>query len=67
VDGVPVERKVLRTGNRVQLGGWTLVYWRAEYADHGRPFGGRIGGELGHQQPQPGRHRLDDRSPERGA
>jgi hypothetical protein len=58
VDGLPVERKVLRTGNRVELGSWTLVYWRAEYADHGRPFGGRIGGELGHQRPQPGRHGL---------
>ncbi|RNM14684.1 FHA domain-containing protein [Nocardioides pocheonensis] len=64
VDGLPVERKVLRTGNRVELGSWTLVYWRAEYADHGRPFGGRIGGELGHQQPQPGRHGLAARAPE---
>jgi hypothetical protein len=58
VDGLLIERKILRTGNRIELGSWTLVYWRAEYADHGRPFGGRIGGELGHQQPQPGRHRL---------
>ena len=57
VNGLPVERKILRTGNRVELGSWTFVYWRAEYADHGRPFGGRIGGELGHQKPQPGRHR----------
>ena len=30
-----------------------LSYYREEYADHGRPYGGRIGGELGHQKPQP--------------
>ncbi|HEX2893857.1 MAG TPA: hypothetical protein VHO29_07625 [Marmoricola sp.] len=57
VNGLPVWRKILRTGDRVELGEWTFAYWRAEYADHGRPFGGRIGGELGHQRPQPGRHR----------
>lgn len=66
VNGVPVQRKVLRSGNRVELGGWTFVYWRAEYADHGRPYGGRIGGELGHQRPQPGRHRLAAPTPEGG-
>jgi hypothetical protein len=64
VDGMPVQRKILRTGNRVELGTWTFAYWRAEYADHGRPFGGRIGGELGRQQPQPGRHRLAARAPQ---
>lgn len=58
VNGVPVERRVLRTGARIEVGNWILAYRRAEYADHGRPFGGRIGGELGRQQPQPGRHRL---------
>jgi hypothetical protein len=46
---------LLRTGTRVQLGDWTLTYAREEYADHGRPYGGRIGGELGHQRPQPPR------------
>jgi hypothetical protein len=56
VNGLPVERRILRTGNRVELCPWTFSYWRAEYADHGRPYGGRIGGELGHQKPQPGRH-----------
>ena len=66
VDGVPVQRKILRSGNRVELGDWTFVYWRAEYADHGRPYGGRIGGELGHQRPQPGRHRLAAPVPEGG-
>ena len=28
-----------------------LVFFREEYADHGRPYGGRIGGEAGHQMP----------------
>jgi hypothetical protein len=54
VNGARVQRggRVLRTGARVSVGHWTLVYRRAEYADHGRPFGGRIGGELGHQRSQ---------------
>lgn len=43
---------LLRTGARVDLGPWTLTYRRAEYADHGRPFGGRAGGEIGHQRSQ---------------
>ena len=46
---------LLRTGRRIELGGWTLSYVREEYADHGRPYGGRIGGELGHQRKQPPR------------
>ena len=53
VHGAAVERAVLRTGSRVELGRWrTLVFVREEWADHGRPHGGRIGGELGHQRPQ---------------
>lgn len=63
VNGVPVERRVLRTGARIELGDWILAYRRAEYADHGRPFGGRVGGELGYQKPQPGRHRSDTDGP----
>ena len=55
VHGAAVERAVLRTGSRVELGRWTLVFAREEWADHGRPHGGRIGGELGHQRPQPPR------------
>ncbi|MDQ0615424.1 hypothetical protein QF046_003065 [Microbacterium sp. W4I4] len=47
--------EVLRTGARFTLGEWTLVFGRAEYADHGRPFGGREGGELSDQLPQPER------------
>ncbi len=57
VNGVPVERRLLRTGARVELGDWVLAYRREEYADHGRPYGGRIGGELGRQRSQPARHR----------
>jgi hypothetical protein len=30
-----------------------MVYFRAEYADHGRPYGGRQGGEIDQQQWQP--------------
>jgi hypothetical protein len=56
VDGAPVVTDgLLRTGRRVQLGSWTLTYVREEYADHGRPYGGRIGGELGRQRRQPPR------------
>jgi hypothetical protein len=46
--------QVLRTGARLELGEHTLAYVREEYADHGRPFGGRLGGEAGHQRDQPG-------------
>jgi hypothetical protein len=55
VHGAPVESAILRTGARITLGTHQLAYFREEYADHGRPFGGRIGGELGHQRPQPPR------------
>ena len=57
VHGAPTVSNILRTGTRVDLGDHTLIYAREEFADHGRPFGGRIGGELGHQVPQPPRHR----------
>jgi hypothetical protein len=56
VSGEPVRQRILRTGSRVEIGAWTMTYFREEYADHGRPYGGRIGGELGHQKPQPPRH-----------
>ncbi len=46
---------ILRTGARVDLGPYALSYFREEYADHGRPYGGRMGGELGHQRSQPPR------------
>lgn len=62
VNGSPVDTALLRTGSRVQLGAVTLSFFREEYADHGRPYGGRLGGEFGQNRPQPprsGRHDLD--------
>ncbi len=61
VNGERVDRRLLRTASRVQVGPWTMTFYREEYADHGRPYGGRVGGEVGHQRPQPGRHRVDGR------
>lgn len=57
VHGAPVASQLLRTGARVELGGHQLAFFREEYADHGRPHGGRIGGELGRQLPQEPRSR----------
>ncbi|MHC5796244.1 FHA domain-containing protein [Lacisediminihabitans sp. FW035] len=44
--------QVLRTGTRIELGHWKMAYFREEFADHGRPHGGRVGGELARQKPQ---------------
>jgi hypothetical protein len=49
--GVPGEG-VLRTGSPVTLGSWSMSYYREEFADHGRPGGGRLGGEGSHQPGQ---------------
>ncbi|PZU42366.1 MAG: hypothetical protein DI571_11450 [Arsenicicoccus sp.] len=46
------EGRVLRTGATLACGTQTFVYVRDEYADHGRPFGGREGGEFSRQRPQ---------------
>jgi hypothetical protein len=61
VHGAPAQRALLRNATRVELGRWTLVYAREEYADHGRPYGGRVGGELGRQRSQPPRNELQRR------
>ncbi len=54
VNGVRVTtEQVLRTGSRVEMGPWTMVYSREEFADHGRPYGGRAGGEFSRQRDQP--------------
>lgn len=54
VNGVKVTtEQVLRTGSRVEIGQWTMVYSREEFADHGRPYGGRAGGEYSRQRDQP--------------
>lgn len=46
-------QRILRTGARLLLGPWRLVFFREEYADHGRPFGGRTPGEFSRlQRPQ---------------
>ncbi|WP_134767787.1 FHA domain-containing protein [Nocardioides sp. 1609] len=61
-------RQVLRTGARLEVGGHVLAFFREEHADHGRPHGGRIGGELGRQLPQeprPTRRDRDDRTDRR--
>lgn len=47
--------EVMRTGAHFTAGPWTLVFSRDEFADHGRPFGGREGGELDDQPAQPAR------------
>ncbi|MCW2543156.1 MAG: hypothetical protein JWM40_708 [Frankiales bacterium] len=46
VHGRPVTEAELHSGARIELGGWVMSYARAESADHGRPDGGRQGGEL---------------------
>jgi hypothetical protein len=46
---------VLRSGAQFVLGPWRFVYERAEFADHGRPYGGREGGEGTDQLFQPPR------------
>jgi predicted GNAT family acetyltransferase len=43
---------ILRTGAHFTAGPWRIIFVRDEFADHGRPYGGRIGGEAGHQRPQ---------------
>ncbi len=55
VHGEPADGKLLRTGARLDLGEHHLVFYREEFADHGRPYGGRLGGEAGEQLRQPGR------------
>jgi hypothetical protein len=52
---VAAEGEVLRTGAQFRLGPWRLVFARDEFADHGRPYGGRSGGEGAHQRHQPPR------------
>ena len=46
---------ILRTGSQVRTGQYTFVFQRDEFADHGRPHGGRQGGEFAEQAPQPRR------------
>ena len=50
----PAER-ALRTGSHLSVGSWELTFHREEFADHGRPFGGRQGGEFADNKLQPPR------------
>lgn len=52
VDGANVGEKLLHSGDRIELGDWMLSFARAEFADHGRPYGGRQGGEFSDQRQQ---------------
>ncbi|WP_314427468.1 FHA domain-containing protein [uncultured Microbacterium sp.] len=57
----PGERvQTLRTGARFTVGAWELVFARDEFADHGRPYGGRLGGEYSDQPLQPSRPDYSD-------
>lgn len=47
--------ETLHTGARFTAGDWRFVFMRDEFADHGRPYGGRLGGEGAHQRRQPPR------------
>ncbi len=65
VHGERVSTAVLRTAARVELGPEprvALTFAREEYADHGRPYGGRVGGELGHQRSQPTRRSVQEQT-----
>lgn len=52
MNGVDVGEKSLRTGDRLEFGDWVMSFFREEFADHGRPYGGRQGGEFSHQKAQ---------------
>jgi FHA domain len=58
INGERMGSHVLRTGDRLEIGPWTLTYRRDEVADHGRPHGGRQGGEGAVQQAQPPRSQV---------
>jgi hypothetical protein len=45
-DGVLADSAGLHHGDRLELGAVTLVFQRDEEADHGRPDGGREGGDF---------------------
>jgi hypothetical protein len=64
VDGQPASSKPLRTGDRIELGDWTLSFFREECADHDIPGGGRQGGDPHPVQQEP---RPRGTSPEGGS
>lgn len=46
VHGQPVSKVELHSGARIEVGHNVLSFAREEFADHGRPNGGRQGGEM---------------------
>jgi hypothetical protein len=52
LDGRPNAGRILRTGALISLGSWRLAFFREEFADHGRPFGGRDGRKFPVQRQQ---------------
>lgn len=54
------DSQTLRTGAHFTAGPWTLVFARDEFADHGRPYGGRAGGEYSDQPLQSARPDYDE-------
>lgn len=56
--------ETLRTGAHFTAGPWQLIFIRDEFADHGRPYGGRRGGELAYQRPQEARPDYAEEHPE---
>lgn len=55
VHGELVQSARLSNSARISVGESVLTFQREEYADHGRPYGGRVGGEAGRQRAQPPR------------
>ena len=53
VNGKQVGQSPLHTGDRIEMGNWTVSFYREEFADHGRPHGGRQGSDRFHQEPEP--------------
>ncbi len=47
--------RILRTGANIAAGPWDFTFRRDEFADHGRPYGGRMGGEGSDNRTQPPR------------
>lgn len=55
LDGAPAHGLSMHTGDRLDIGGFQFAFQRDEAYDHGRPYGGREGGEGSDQELQPPR------------
>lgn len=68
VHGLPAERVVLRTGARVELGPWTVMFYREEYADRSAAPGSRSAKRFARQRDAERREHEDaDSGGEHGA